>query len=234
VRRAADKLELRDLCAALDGFADALSTSGRNETIDGEWRTSLLARYDALAALMPRAFALDMDRSQRESIILQSLLLQVPGVRKVAVDKLYAAGLTTLEAMMLATPDDVAATTGLTRELAASIVERFRRYRDQVRSSVPDATRAYERDRIAELAARLRREHYDHELASQAWSPEANEKKRQLRKARVETLLEIQVVLARLGEVERLKELDRAPFEKKIGLLEEFLEEAREKYVAQP
>jgi hypothetical protein len=235
LRRAADKLELADLCAALDGFADALAaaTSPGAGSIDGEWRATLLTRYDELAARMPQAFALDLDRSQRESVILQSLLLQVPGVRKVTIDKLYGAGLTTLEAMLLATPGDMAATTGIPEELAARIVERFRAYREHVRSTVPDATRAQERERITELTARLRREHYDHELASQGWSRDAEAKKRQLRKARVQTLLDIQVVLARLGEFERLKELERAPFEKKLALLEAFLEEAHEKYAAQ-
>jgi hypothetical protein len=165
---------------------------------------------------------------------LQSLLLQVPGVKKVTLDKLYAAGLSTLEAMFLANPADVAATTGIPEALAARIVSRFRDYREQVRAAVPDATRAHERERIAELTTRLRKEHYEYELAAQAWTRDADDKKRELRKARAQTLLDIQVVLARLGEVERLKEIERLPFERKLAHLESFLEEAQEKYVAQP
>jgi hypothetical protein len=162
------------------------------------------------------------------------LFLQVPGVKKVTLDKLYAAGLSTLEAMLLANPADIAATTGITEALAAHIVSRFREYRDQVRSAVPDVTRTHERERIAQLTARLRAEHYEYELAAQSWSREAEDKKRELRKARAQTLLDIQVVLARLGEVERLKEIERLPFERKLAHLESFLEEAHEKYVAQP
>ena len=37
----------------------------------------------------------------------------------------------------------------------------------------------------------------------------------------------------RLGEVERLKEIDRLPFERKLAHLESFLEEARDKYLVQ-
>jgi hypothetical protein len=132
--------------------------------------------------------------------------------------------------MLLATPGDVASTTGIPETLAAHIVDRFREYRDQVRSAVPDATRAHERERIAELTTRLRREHYEYELASQGWTREADEKKRELRRARAQTLLDIQVVLARLGEVDRLKEIERLPFERKLAHLESFLEEARDKY----
>jgi hypothetical protein len=157
----------------------------------------------------------------------------VPDVKKVTIDKLYAAGLTTLEAMLLATPGDVAATTGIDEALATRIVERFREYREQLKAAHPDATRAQEREKVSELTARLRREHEDFEAVAKGWSREAEEKKKELRKARAQTLLDIQVVLARLGEVERLKEIERLPFDKKLVHLEAFLEEARDKYVAQ-
>jgi hypothetical protein len=236
LRRAADKLELQQLCGALDRFSEGLTlaqTSG-GRTIDGERRDTLLTRYDELSTLMPQAFALDLDRTQREGFILQSLLLQVPDVKKVTLDKLYAAGLTTLEAMALATPADIAATTGISQALASHIVARFREYREQIKAAVPDATRARERERVAELTAQLRREHDEYEHAGQSWSKEAEEKRKALRKSRAQTLLDIQVVLARLGEVERLKEIERLPFERKVAHLESFLEEARDKYMAQP
>ena len=236
LRRAADKLELTDLCEALDRFAGALTEAAANgaKTIAGPTREGLLARYDDLSRLMPQAFALDLDRTQREAAILQSLLLQVPEVKKVTLDRMYAAGLTTLEAMFLATPGDIAATTGIAEGLAAQIVERFRSYRDQVKATVPDATRAREREQIAQLTARLRRDHDEYERVSNGWSKGSGEQKRELRKAREQTLLDIQVALARLGEVDRLTQLERLPFEKKLAHLESFLEEARDKYVAQP
>ncbi len=196
-------------------------------------REALLARYDDLSRLMPQAFALDLDRTQREAAILQSLLLQVPEVKKVTLDRMYAAGLTTLEAMFLATPGDIAATTGIPEALASQIVERFRAYRDQVRATVPDATRAKEREQIARLTAKLRAEHDEYERVSSEWSKGSGAQKRELRKAREQTLLDLQVALARLGEVDRLTQLERLPFEQKLAYLESFLEEARDKYVAQ-
>jgi hypothetical protein len=236
LRRAADKLELTELCSSLDVFSRALAAVQESgaRTIEGERRKAILTAYEALSAVMPQAFALDLDRTQREAVILQSLLLQVRDVKTVTLDKLYAAGLTTLEAMLLATAGDIAATTGIDEALAERIVERFRQYREQVRNAVPDATRAPEREKIAQLTARLRKEHTDFEAVAQGWTPEAEEKKKELRKARAQTLLDIQVVLARLGEVDRLKEIERLPFERKLAHLETFLEEAREKYVAQP
>jgi hypothetical protein len=236
LRRAADKLELTELCEALDRFSVALSETSASgvKTVAGTAKETLLARYDDLSRLMPQAFALDLDRTQREAAILQSLLLQVPEVKKVTLDRMYAAGLTTLEAMFLATPGDIAATTGIPESLAALIVDRFKAYREQVKKTVPDATRAKEREHIAELTAKLRRECDEYERVSSEWAKGSSEQKKELRKAREQTLLDIQVVLARLGEVDRLTQLERLPFEKKLAHLESFLEEARDKYVAQP
>jgi hypothetical protein len=236
LRRAADKLELTDLCESLDRFSTSLgeATASGAKAIAGTAREALLARYDELSRLMPQAFALDLDRTQREAAILQSLLLQVPEVKKVTLDRMYSAGLTTLEAMFLATPGDIAATTGIPEALATQIVDRFQAYREQVKATVPDATRAHDREHIAELTAKLRREHDQYERASGSWSPGAADQKKEMRKAREQTLLDIQVALARLGEVDRLAQLERLPFEKKLAHLESFLEEARDKYVAQP
>jgi hypothetical protein len=236
LRRAADKLEFSALSSALEAFGEALGAAraAGGRTIEAEARDALLARYEELGNHMPGAFALDMDRSQREAVILQSLLMQVPDVKKVTIDKLYAAGLTTLETMYLAKPDDVAATTGLSIGLAEQIVQRFQAYRDEIKAAVPDATRSQERERIAELVTQLRTQHTEYERVAEEWSDEAGARKKELRQARAQTLLDIHVQLARLGEVERLRELERLPFERKLTHLEAFLEEAQEKYVPEP
>jgi hypothetical protein len=236
LRRAAEKLDLPDLVVALDAFAEGLAlaqTTGAR-VLEGEERDLLLARYEALGAMLPAAFALDMDRSQREAVILQSLLLQVPDVKKVTIDKLYSAGLTSLEAMLLASADDIVATTGIPQATAASIVTHFREYHEQNRQSSPDATRARERETIACLVSRLKSEHTEYEQVAEDWSREARDRKKELRAARARTLLDLNVLLARLGEVETLRELERLPFDKKIPFLATFLEEARRKYVAPP
>jgi hypothetical protein len=236
LRRAAEKLGLPDLVTSLDAFSEGLAlaqTTGAR-VLEGEERELLLARYDALGKVLPGAFALEMDRSQREAVILQSLLLQVPDVRKVTIDKLYAAGLTSLEAMLLARADDIVATTGIARATAAAIVDHFRAYHEQIRARHPDATRAEEREKIACLISRLKSEHSEYERVAEDWSRDAQSRKKELRAARARTVLDVNVLLARLGEVETLRELERLPFERKISFLATFLDEAKRKYVAQP
>jgi hypothetical protein len=192
----------------------------------------LLVSYERLLEIMPHAFALDTDRTQREAIIVQALLLQVQGVRKVTIDKLYAAGLTSLEVMFTAKADDVVATTGISSVLAERIVEKIQSYRKELKNVVPDASRSSERDRLASLARELKRQHVEYEQAAAGWTEEASSKKKYLRQARDETLLQVKVLLARLGEIDRLAAIERLPFEKKIEKLEAFLEEATDRYMA--
>lgn len=226
LRTAAEELEFEALAEALLAFGTALqdAAAAGGALIDGAPREALLAQQGELARVMPEAFALDDERAQRESVILHALLAQVPDVRKVTVDKLYAAGLTTLEAMFLATPGDIAAATTIAEPLAGRIVERFRLYADEARSAAPDPTRSRERGRLAELAARLREEHREYERAAAAWSREAAARKKQLRQARQQTVLEIRVLLARLGETGLLRDLEPLPFERKAAQIEAFLE----------
>jgi hypothetical protein len=233
LRRAAEKLDLTDLCSALDDYHAALEGAGRgtDRVLHGDAKNLLIASYDRLLELMPHAFALDSDRTQREMVIVQSLLLQVPDVRKVTIDKLYAAGLASLEVMYAARADDIAQTTGIPLTMAERIVAKVQLYRKELAAVVPDAARSAERASLASLARELRRQHVEYEQAAAAWSEDAAAKKRYLRQARDETLLRVKVVLARLGEVERLGTIERVPFHKKVENIEAFLDEAMDKYV---
>jgi hypothetical protein len=76
------------------------------------------------------------------------------------------------------------------------------------------------RERVEELIKRLRIEHDEFERAAQSWSPEAEEKKRDARKARETTLKEIQDLLASEGEAERATRIERLPFARKLIELE--------------
>jgi hypothetical protein len=82
---------------------------------------------------------------------------------------------------------------------------------------------------LAELVGRLRAEHEEYERASQSWTREATERKRELRGARARTVLDIQRVLVRLGETDRFSDLDRLPFDEKLARLDAFLSDATHK-----
>ena len=90
------------------------------------------------------------------------------------------------------------------------------------------------REEIARLTARLRSEHDEYECSSLSWSPEAGEKKKELRKARADTWVEIGAALTWLGEVERFREIERLPFEQKLGQLDAFLDDTPREVSAAP
>jgi len=233
LRGAAERLGLTELCESLDGFGAALDVAQKaaTTTVTGEHRDRLLDTYAKLVDVMPQAFALDLDRTQRESVIVHSLLLQIPGVGKLVVDKLYAAGLQSLDTLFSATSADIVQTTGIAPSLADRVVGRFQLYRKELHAAQPDATRAQERSRLAVLVKRLRHQHEAFEKLNDSWAPGAAGEKKTMRQSREATLLDCNVVLARLGEVERLREVEKMPFGKKVDALEAYLDEAARAYM---
>ena len=214
-------MELTKLGEALEGYAAALArvASRGGATVSGDGRDDLMRAYAPLAEEMPDAFGLEGERGRREAIIVHALLQQVPEVRKVTIDKIYAAGLTSLDTLFLAKPDEISATTGIGESVASSIVDKFQRYKREI-AALADANRAAERRRLGELCAEMRDLHTRFDRASSEWSDEASKEKKMMRQARAEVLLQVKVLLARLGEVERLGKIERLPFERKIEELD--------------
>jgi hypothetical protein len=128
----------------------------------------------------------------------------------------------------LARPDEISATTGIGENVAARIVERFQRYRREI-ALLADSTRMAERKRLGELAAELRSLHREFERAASGWSDDERADKKKFRQARAEALLQVKVLLARLGEVDRLGLIERLPFVRKLDELEAYLREAKPK-----
>ncbi len=228
VRQMAEQLDLPELCKGLDGYLAALKTAAEESgfSVDGMVRDLLLAAYEPLVTAMPSAFGLDAVKSRREGIIVQSLLLQIPDVRKVTIDKLYANGLTALDAFFLAKADEIALTTGIDRAIAEKIVDRFARYKKELQGGALDEARSFEHKRLDELAGELATQQAAFEEAERK---DESSKKRAARKAREAVLLEVKVLMARLGEVERVNVIERLPFSKKVAELRKYLEEARER-----
>ena len=231
LRKAAESMGLIGLCAAIDGFLPALQhvADSPENFVGGVARDELLSAYGALAAQLPGAFALDEERDRREPIIVQSLLSQVKGVRAVALDKIYSAGLTSLAMFLAAKPEDVAAATGLPLQLCARIVQRFARYKAETVDVAPDAGRSREQQQLFDLLSALRRQNDAFQAAADSG---ATSDKRRLRRDRADTMLKVNVVLARLGEVERLKQLERLPFERKVSELELIVMDLRSRHGA--
>jgi hypothetical protein len=242
LRRAAQKLSLGELETALEGFAHALEVQAAqapespasNAIVEGAARDGILVAYDRLVEVLPKAFALDMDRAQREGLIVQSLLLQIPEVQRVTIERLHAAGLNGIAMLAEARSHEVAEAAGIGPKLAERIVEAFRAYREDRHAHLPDTMHAREHAKVRALVTELEEHHTAFELVAESWSREATAEKARLRRARHKTLMEISVVLARLGEIALLRTLEMVPFERKLDGLRAYLKEAETSFAHAP
>ena len=221
----AKQMGMGDLALALDEIGRALQKADKasGNLVSGAPRDEILKKAEPLERLLPEAFALDQERDRREPIIVRSLLCQVEGVRKVQLDKIYRAGLTTLKMFYLAKASEVAETTGLDAGLSEKIVGRFARYRREMASAPPDTDRKAEVDQLKGVADEIKSltEAYDQRVSVSRELSASD--RRKIRKRREELMLQADMLLARLGEVGLVQRLERLPFQRKTEELLRFV-----------
>jgi hypothetical protein len=224
IHRAAGELGHPELVAALGSFNEALESAakGFGTKVEGAERDGIIKAHAALSAALPQAFDLVKERDQREPLVVRHLLLQVPGVHKVTIDKLYAAGLASLDALCRSSIDDLVQLGRLEREGADAILSRFRQYWNERAAQPVHRTEEKARKRLATLLEQLG---LAHEAFQRAEADEDREKKRDARNARRASSLAINVLLAQLGEVDLVEELERSPTERRIERVRSYVDQ---------
>ena len=229
LQSSAERIGMPELAAALAELRTALerAEAAPGDTINADARERVLASSKSLVSLLPDAFAVSEERDRREPIIVRSLLCQVPLVRKVQLDRIYRAGITSLSMLYVASAWDLAQTTGLGIELCEQIVEKFNRYKKGSVAPTPGMRRDSELSELGRLAGRLRELNAAYDGRARKAGSYGLDKK-QARQQRNQTMLEINVVLARLGEVDLVGRLERLPFERKVDEVERYVSVSRE------
>jgi hypothetical protein len=204
--------------------AFSLAQGSEHRVLTGEIRDLLLTCYEDLIQVMPQAFVVGEEEQQREGIIINALLMQIPNMGHVTVEKLYRAGLTSLDTLFLAQRDDLAVATGIPAAMSERICEKFQSYRAELEGNSRDLGVAGQRTRLSEILGDLRRQHEGLELAENDWSnPALASQKREYRQERQACSLRINVLLAEMGEIDLVNELQKLSFERRIRRLEEYL-----------
>jgi hypothetical protein len=227
LRAMAQQMEQADLCGALDDFCTAVDhalASGQSQVTDTR-KTELQAKYQRLIDLIPKAFELDAERDRREPIIVECLLRQVEGVEDLTIHKLFGVGLGRLMPLLQANAGDIAATSGISIEIANQIVARLHIYRGSTASTMTAPDAAAEHKELRGLVTAMKKQHDEFERASAGWSDGDRAKKKAQRKERDQTFLRVKLALARLGERDRITKLERAPFSERIADLDRYLAE---------
>jgi hypothetical protein len=223
ITRAAEGMGLRQAAQRMMDFEAALSLAQQSEqrVLGGEIRDLLLWCYEDLIKVMPQAFVVGEEEQQREGIIINSLLAQIPDVGRVTIEKLYRAGLTSLDTLYLARREELAVATGISIDLSERICAKFQAYRAGLEASNRDVKDVGQRNRLTEFVAELKRQHEGFQRASD--DSNLAQEKRDFREQRQSCVLWINVLLAEVGEVDLVCELQKMSFERRIQRLEEYL-----------
>jgi hypothetical protein len=225
ITRAAEGMGLAQAAQRMVDFEAALSLAQNSEErlLRGDVRDLILWCYEDLIKVMPQAFLVGEEEQQREGIIIDSLLKQIPDVGRVTIDKLYRAGLTSLDTLYLAKRDDLAVATGIPAALSERICEKFQAYRTRLENTPRDLSG--ERDRLALMLTELRRHHegFQHASANEWSNPDLAAEKRDCRQQRQSCVLWINVLLAEVGELDLINELEKLSFDRRIERIEEYL-----------
>ena len=209
--------EATDLAAPLAELAAAFDRATRSTAtvLNETSRKGLLDAYKPLAERMPEAFAIEAEVQRREPLIVESLLAQVDGLEPLHVDRLAAVGLTRLANLLPATADEIATVAGIPEPAAEALVEKVAEWK---RSPVVGVTAdpSIARRPLELLLGRLESHHQSYERAAGGWSEPELSAKRKARRERERAFQALRAALARLGEVDRMAEIDKLPCGRRI------------------
>lgn len=227
----AEAMGLPSAARPMKDFDEALSLAaeGGGDGLDPAARDLLLGAWNDMREALPEAFQPGDDERRRESVIIHALLKQIPDIGTVTFERLYGAGLTTLEGLFLANKDDLAATTGIPRHLCERICDRVQEHRREVERLQKSMGLIERLERLRLLLKELRKQHEGFErAAAEEWkNPALADEKRGYRQARHLTALKLEVVLAEMGEIELVEQLQSLPFPTRIERLEEYIQQSQ-------
>jgi hypothetical protein len=219
---AAGSVNLPETVKRMTEFDTALSLgqTSSDHLLQGEIRQQILASYELLAEVLPEAFRMDGEAQKRGDIIIQSLLPQVPGIGCISFDKLYQAGLGSLDMLFLANKEDLAAVTAIAPGLCESICNKVQQYRAEAEARARPAAQSGYRSRLVELVNELRDQMDKREAETD--TPAIDARRIRLRQ-RQQCFLEINVTLAELGELGLINQLKKLSFKQRLQVLNEHL-----------
>lgn len=222
-----------------DDIRDHLATLARRlrgaqgAPLSSETRRSILSAYEKLIELSPEHLELQEEHARREPVVVRSLVMQVPRVEQPTVERLFAAGLGALSSLIVASADEIQSVTGLRPEIAKALADKAAEYRREFGETAASIEAEADHQRLGELVQALRKEQSAYLDAAAKWTDEAFANKRRRREARRQVLLQVDVVLARLGELDRIAALERAPIARRIELLDQFIADQSGEVAAQ-
>ena len=116
--------------------------------------------------------------------------------------------------------------TGIGDVVAAGIAARVQAFRRATPAALASVDRMATLRDLERLLDTLRTQHAAYDAVARGWSEQDQSAKRQVRRARQLTLLQITIELVRLGEIALCQRMDKLPFAKKVDEVERFVGQA--------
>lgn len=218
--RQTGQAELLDALSELDTALE-LAEAENTALVGPVSRSAIQQTYAHLGKLMPDTFCIPRSSDGRRLLVLEALLLQVPNVHRRVLTKLYAAGITSIQQLLQGSADELARAAGLDQRLASAIIEHVSRFARERSGLDPARLRVRVTEQMRGLVGRLSQLQSEFERAESAGNQVA---KKAVRRARDAAVLELQRLLAELGEVELLEELKRSSVRAKVVLVQNYLQ----------
>jgi hypothetical protein len=201
-----------------------LALDSNKPLFNGEIRRRILSSYEALVKTMPAAFRVDDEGRQHDDVVITSLLKQIPGLGCVTLEKLYRAGLGSLDALFQANKEDLAAASGVSVRMCELICDKVTRHRQELETLPDDAPQSVWRDRLATVVNRLRHDIRATSAPDELRGGSASEEQLRLRQRQL-YFLEITVMLAEMGELDLIDRMRTLSFKRRIQVLDQYLSE---------
>ncbi len=226
IRSAAETINLDEAVHRM-GQLDAALAEGQFGTdlfLKDEVRKKVLDAYDALAEVLPKTFQFGEESRKREDIIIHSLLQQIPGVGPKAFEKLSRCGLGSLQMLLSANPEDLAAATGIQRSLCVKICNKIQQYSEETEQRACQTSQSGYHSRLIALAKKLQKlsQRVKAGVVSRTASVISGQGQFR-RQRRSQILLEVTIILAELGELELILRLQKSSPKKQVRILNQFL-----------
>lgn len=191
--------------------------------IDGEVREKILKAYQTLSQECPEAFGAETEGDQKDSVILHSLLRQIPGIGKTALDKIMGVGLTSINLIARASKEELSAATGISEQSCEEIINLSKDYFFESMERMAFNSPSEWLDVLAPVVSELEKFHRARETNLNLES----EERIRLRWEREKAALNVHILLAEMGRLEILQEIQKLSFDRRIDRLREFMASLR-------
>jgi len=216
-----DAIELLDALSQLDTALE-LAEAEPTALVGPVSRGAIQQAYARLGVHLPDAFGPPRSTDGRRLLLFEALLLQVPNVPRRVLTKPYAAGIASTPQLLQGSADELSRATGIERQLAGAIIEHVTRFSRERGGLEQARLRGRIIEQVRTLVARLGQLQTEFERADTA---DDQVRKKAVRRARDAAVLELQRLVAELGEVDLVEELKRCSVRAKVARMQSYLQD---------